>query len=267
MPVLRKHFVVGNSIAYDRTVRCEQRTLFIDHTLDRAVVSYFYDNVFQRRFFVHRIGKPCRCAPVGSTIIQTVQTDIYVFDFTTHNPSGKRCRIAFGNRIVRRVERYVFKRQILNRTTADHTEQAVRDGCGKGRVDFFLEKRTKARTIGIEYDARIYASAVENQKSGKFKAEFVLTRAEEYPVPPEVDRCYFFNPFSVEILHKVMARILESYYASPREMLLFFYFPSDEFISYLMTVDALDFYDEIPCDDLFDSQAQRERILIFALPF
>lgn len=139
-------------------------------------------------------------------------------------------------------------------------------GCGKGRVDFFLAQRTKARTIGIEYDARIYASAVENQKSGKFKAEFVLMRAEEYSVPPEVDRCYFFNPFSVEVLHKVMARILESYYASPREVLLFFYFPSDEFISYLMTVDALDFYDEIPCDDLFDSCPQRERILIFALP-
>lgn len=138
-------------------------------------------------------------------------------------------------------------------------------GCGKGRVDFFLAQRTKARTIGIEYDARIYAAAVENQKTCKAKAEFVLTRAEEYPVPPEVDRCYFFNPFSAEILHKVMARILESYYASPREMLLFFYFPSDEFISYLMTVDALDFYDEIPCDDLFDGQAQRERILIFAL--
>ena len=24
-------------------------------------------------------------------------------------------------------------------------------GCGKGRVDFFLAQRTKARTIGIEY--------------------------------------------------------------------------------------------------------------------
>ena len=148
-------------------------------------------------------------------------------------------------------------------------ENVVLDyGCGKGRVDFFLSYRTKANTVGIEYDARIYQTALENRSSviSRVKPRFVLTGAEEYIVPPEVDRCYFFNPFSAEILHKVMARILESYYASPREMLLFFYFPSDEFISYLMTVDALDFYDEIPCDDLFDSQAQRERILIFALP-
>lgn len=146
-------------------------------------------------------------------------------------------------------------------------ENVVLDyGCGKGRVDFFLAHQTKARTIGIEYDAHIYRAALENQKSCKAEAEFVLSRAEAYEVPAEVDRCYFFNPFSVEILHKVMARILESYYASPREILLFFYYPEDAYISYLMTVDALDFYDEIPCDDLFDSQAQRERILIFSLP-
>ena len=133
---------------------------------------------------------------------------------------------------------------------------------------FFLSGQTNAAAIGIEYDERIYRDAVENRKTAVFggRTEFMLARAETYEVPAEVDRCYFFNPFSVEILHKVMARILESYYASPREILLFFYYPEDAYISYLMTVDALDFYDEIPCDDLFDSQAQRERILIFSLP-
>ena len=85
-------------------------------------------------------------------------------------------------------------------------------------------------------------------------------------MPPAVNRCYFFNPFSVEILHKVMARILESYYEHPREVYLFFYYPSDEYISYLMTVDELEFYDEIECDDLFEGNDPRERILIFTLP-
>jgi hypothetical protein len=63
-----------------------------------------------------------------------------------------------------------------------------------------------------------------------------------------------------------MARIIESYYEHPREMLLLFYYPSDEYISYLMTVDLLEFYDEIECDDLFESNGARERILIFKLP-
>ena len=141
-------------------------------------------------------------------------------------------------------------------------------GCGKGRVDCFLSYRTKARTIGIEYDERIYQGAMENRRNAisRVKPEFLLARAEEYAVPPEVNRCYFFNPFSVEILHKVMARILESYYETPREVYLFFYYPSDEYISYLMTVDALEFYDEIECDDLFAAGDPRERILIFNLP-
>lgn len=140
-------------------------------------------------------------------------------------------------------------------------------GCGKGRVDFFLSYQTKANTIGVEYDERIYQSALENQRTAvsRGKSEFVLTRAEEYEVPSEVNRFYFFNPFSVELLRKVMARMIESYYENPREALLFFYYPSEEYISYLMTVDELEFYDEIACDDLFDGNDPRERIMIFSL--
>ena len=140
-------------------------------------------------------------------------------------------------------------------------------GCGKGRVSFFLSGRTGAKTLGIEYDARIYSHAMENRKSARCpgKPDFVRTGAEAYEVPAQVNRCYFFNPFSEEILHKVLARILESWYADPREVFLFFYYPSDAYISCLMTVDELEFYDEICCDDLFPGDP-RERILIFQLP-
>lgn len=140
-------------------------------------------------------------------------------------------------------------------------------GCGKGRVGFFLSWRTKMKTIGIEYDEQIYFDALENRKTvnSKTKPDFVQVSAEAYEVPPDVNRCYFFNPFSVEIFHKVMARILESYYADPREIFLFFYYPEDAYISYLMTVEELEFYDEIECDDLFGGDP-REKILIFQLP-
>ena len=140
-------------------------------------------------------------------------------------------------------------------------------GCGKGRVDFFLSYQTKAKTIGIEYDERIYERAIENKKTfvSRANVEFVLTSAEVYNVPTEVNRCYFFNPFSVEILRKVMTRIIESYYEKTREMYLFFYYPSEEYISYLMTVEELEFYDEIACRDLFGGTDLRERIMIFRL--
>lgn len=141
-------------------------------------------------------------------------------------------------------------------------------GCGKGRAGFFLSYQTKTVVTGIEYDERMYQYALDNQKTflSAVKPDFVLTKAENYEVPATVNRCYFFNPFSIEILRKVMARITASYYAHPREILLFFYYPSKEYISYLMTVDALEFYDEITCFDLFERKDLRERIEIFSFP-
>ncbi len=140
-------------------------------------------------------------------------------------------------------------------------------GCGKGRVDFYLSYQTRCRTLGIEYDPRMYERALSNQQtavSGR-RASFVLVNAEQYPVPAEVDRCYFFNPFSVEILQKVMARILDSYYENPRNIQLYFYYPSDEYVAYLMTQELLIFVDEIDCGDLFEGKDPREKILIFEI--
>lgn len=138
-------------------------------------------------------------------------------------------------------------------------------GCGKGRADFFLSYQTRCHTIGVEYNERIYEKAVENREQGGAagRTEFVLADAVQFSVPAEVDRIYFFNPFSIEILKKVLARVLESYYENPRELLLFFYYPSDEYISYLMTVDELVFSDEIDCRDLFPGENKRERIVVF----
>lgn len=140
-------------------------------------------------------------------------------------------------------------------------------GCGKGRVDFYLSYQTRCRTLGIEYDPRMYERALSNQQtavSGR-RASFVLVNAEQYPVPAEVDRCYFFNPFSVEILQKVMARILDSYYENSRNIQLYFYYPSDEYVAYLMTQALLMFVDEIDCGDLFEGKDPREKILIFEI--
>jgi len=139
-------------------------------------------------------------------------------------------------------------------------------GCGKGRVDFFLSWQLRCRTIGVEYDERIYDKAVESQKTAVSaeRTTFKLTDAEHFAVPESVDRIYFFNPFSLELLRKVFGRILESWYGAPRKILFFFYYPSDEYISYLMTVDELDFLDEIDCRDLFPGDDPRERIIIFA---
>lgn len=140
-------------------------------------------------------------------------------------------------------------------------------GCGKGRVGFFLSYQTRCSSIGIEYDSRIFQVAEDNRKTAVSggRVSFYMQDARVYTVPEEVDRCFFFNPFSVELLRGVMMRILESWYEAPREILLFFYYPSEEYVSYLMTVPELTFYDEIDCGDLFPGDDPREKILIFSL--
>ncbi len=139
-------------------------------------------------------------------------------------------------------------------------------GCGKGRVSFFLNYKLGCKTIGLEYDEKIYLQAIQNlnQYGEKETITFLCENAAEYKIE-DADCFYFFNPFSVEVLHSVLARILDSYYEEPREMKLFFYYPDDEYVAYLMSQDKFMFVDEIECQDLFKGKDERERILIFEI--
>ena len=139
-------------------------------------------------------------------------------------------------------------------------------GCGKGRVGLFLHHAIGCETIGLEFDKNIFQQAAENKKSAVkgTRVTFYHADAAEFPVL-EADCFYFFNPFSVVILKSVMGRITESYYENPRRMRLFFYYPNDEYLVYLMTMYALSFVEEVDCRDLFPGKDDRERILIFEL--
>ena len=147
-------------------------------------------------------------------------------------------------------------------------EDTVLDyGCGKGRVSFFLSWQVRCKCIGVEYDPLLISAARKNQTTAAAgnRTEFVQEDAIQYEVRDEASCMYFFNPFSVEILRKVLARIRESWYRAPRQIRLFFYFPSEEYIADLMTEDLLEFEDEIDCADLFAGNGDRERILIFLI--
>lgn len=140
-------------------------------------------------------------------------------------------------------------------------------GCGKGRVSFFLSSQVGCKCVGVEFDERIYGRAMSNRKEGghRGRTEFLNMKAQDYEVPADATVCFFFNPFSVEILAKVMTRIIGSYYETPRDIRLFFYYPSDEYISFLMTHERLAFCDEIDCRDLFRDNDPRNRVVVFEI--
>lgn len=146
------------------------------------------------------------------------------------------------------------------------SDKVVDYGCGKGRVGFFLENEIGCKVTGIEFDRHIYKQAIKNLESFRRSAdiEFLCENAEKYK-PDEQNVFFFFNPFSVSLLQIVIGQIISSFYENPRNMKLFFYYPSDAYISYLMSVDELNFADEIDCSDLFDTNKQRERIVVFEI--
>ena len=159
---------------------------------------------------------------------------------------------------------YTVLRRLAESGYITGTSKVIDYGCGKGRVGFFLNYELGCRVTGVEYDERIFQQAVDNQRcyARKQSVEFVCQRAEVFEVG-EADCFYFFNPFSVKILMSVLGQLIESYYENPRDMRLFFYYPSDDYVGYLMTVPELNFLDEIDCRDLFGGKDDREKILIF----
>ena len=137
-------------------------------------------------------------------------------------------------------------------------------GCGKGRVSFFLSSQTKCRSVGIEYNPRLLERAKLNQENSPHGhlVTFVQADAADFIVPPTADRAFFFNPFSVNILRQVMANLFISCKENPREIFLFFYYPSEFYLNYLATIPRLTLKDSIDCHTNKDSDP-REKLMIY----
>ncbi len=121
--------------------------------------------------------------------------------------------------------------------------------------------------IGVEYDIRLYNRALDNLSTARSKnrVSFIHSCASLYEIPNTVTGAYFFNPFSIFILKSVLNNILDSYNKENRDIHLFFYYPSDE---YLLVLDSLDFVkhvEDIDCKHLFKGNDNREIISVYKI--
>lgn len=139
-------------------------------------------------------------------------------------------------------------------------------GCGKGRVSIFLHHYIGCKVIGIDFSEDYIQAANENKHAYNAHADikFVCQKAEEYTFTNE-DCFYFFNPFSEEILRSVIDAIIYSYYENNRPIKLFFYYPEDSALAYLMGKEELICIDEIECQDLYETYDERESVFIFEI--
>lgn len=149
-------------------------------------------------------------------------------------------------------------------TKKDHV---IDFGCGKGRVSFYLSYSVKTNMIGVEYDDRLYNSALENHNrcNSSRRVHFVHCNAKEFEVPDYVTGAYFFNPFSVEVLKDVIRNLNLSKKKHNREIKLFFYYPSKEYLELLNNMDEIYPVAELECFHLFKEYNEREYIKIYKL--
>lgn len=140
-------------------------------------------------------------------------------------------------------------------------------GSGKGRVSFFLAYHTGCHTIGIEYDERLIYRAEMNKKraSAGGRTQFVHINATDFEVPIEANRAFFFNPFSLLVLEPVIQGLIVSYEVKPRDIKLFFYYPSKDYDQFLSHHNRLELVDTISCHDLFDNPNAREYIAVYRI--
>lgn len=139
-------------------------------------------------------------------------------------------------------------------------------GCGKGRVSIYMTHQTRCKSIGIDYNERLLNKALDNIKNfkAKNKISFINANASDFILPNNINCCYFFNPFSIEILNDVINRIYNSYVSFNRDILLFFYYPSNKYIEYLNNKAFIKKIDEIDCSDIFFND-EKEKILIYII--
>lgn len=160
----------------------------------------------------------------------------------------------------------LFKEYKINKD--DHL---IDFGCGKGRLNFYVNYFYDIECTGIEMNNFFYEEAISNRKSyikkhkkDKNKINLLNCFAEEYKIKPLDNKFYFFNPFSIQIFIKVLGNILDSVEKHERIIDIILYYPSDDYIYYIENNTAFVLIEEIPIHNKYEKN-NSQRLLIYRL--
>lgn len=162
---------------------------------------------------------------------------------------------------------YYILQQLVSSSLITKKDKIIDFGSGKGRVDFYLSYYTKATMIGIEYDLRLYNRSLDNHKTAlsSNRVSFVNCCASKYEIDDDITGAYFFNPFSIFILKQVLNNLHASCIKNNKEIKLFFYYPSNEYLNILDSTSYIYHIEDINCMDGFKKDDTREYIAIYKI--
>ncbi|WP_407270445.1 methyltransferase [Radiobacillus sp. PE A8.2] len=164
---------------------------------------------------------------------------------------------------------YLALEDLFKQYEVKSSDKIVDFGCGKGRVNFYINYFYKASVVGVEMVGDLYQSAQNNiqsytkkHKFPKAEIQFHCSRAEEYPIDYSSSHFYFFNPFSIQIFMKIVNNILLSYEQAPRQMELLLYYPSKDYIDFIDRQSPFELKEEIILEAWYPKNPN-ERFLIY----
>ncbi|MEG6584844.1 methyltransferase [Dendrosporobacter sp. 1207_IL3150] len=145
-------------------------------------------------------------------------------------------------------------------------------GCGKGRLNFYINHFFNCTVTGIEMNNFFYKQAMDNRKdylkkhkNSMNKINFLNCFAEEYNIKPSDNKFYFFNPFSIQIFIKVIGNILISVESFERTADIILYYPSYDYIYFLENTPFV-LVNEIKIPYLYDNDP-RQSVLVYRLDY
>lgn len=115
-------------------------------------------------------------------------------------------------------------------------------GAGKGRVILMASRYPFRKIVGVEFGSELAKVAEQNiqcftdHKRLCHNVESVCMDAVDYEIPSNNVVLYFFNPFTSDVMEKIVAKIEASYYAHPRDIIVVYYHPQSSRL-----FDKLDF--------------------------
>lgn len=162
---------------------------------------------------------------------------------------------------------YKILEELFKEYTLENDDCILDLGCGKGRLIFYINYHFNVSAIGIEMN-KFYLEEAEKNKKNYYKKcknsniSFYNSFAEKYEIEDNINKFYFFNPFSLQIFSKVIQNIFKSLEKSPRNIDIIMYYPSQDYIYYIENSTAFILLKEIRIPDLYENN-ENERILIY----
>lgn len=161
---------------------------------------------------------------------------------------------------------------LFNNYELSSQDHVIDFGCGKGRLNFYINHFYKSYVTGIEMNKAFYEDALNNKinfskkhRKSDSKINFLCCFAQDYKIQSLDNKFYFFNPFSLQIFMKVVDNILASLEESEREIDIILYYPSEDYIYYLEYCTPFILKNDIIIDSLHKSD-ERERFVVYNIP-